>query len=289
MRKNTISFFVQVIICGYLVAGLSILGFAKKKVIDSYWIDAPVAIDGMNPEWQDIETIADGKLGIKYAFKNDADNLYVMFAFTSPVSLSSIESSGITIWLNTDLKKKRVYGIKFQRKMVTAEFFIALLEKQQGPLSDTDKNEIKKRPAYTIFQNGVVNKDTDVVIPIQVAAEQAPAFKMYQGPQMRTYEFKIPLKNVAGQVVGIGVEPGKEMMIGFEWGGMTKEIKAEMIKKRGYVSSSSSDGVSSDLPGAGESDGIGDPSDSEPYAHFASMRGPKRYNVWAQIKIAEKK
>lgn len=289
MRKSRISFFVQVMICCYLVVGLSILGLAKKKVIDSYWTDVPVAIDGMNPEWQDIETIDDGKLGIQYAFKNDAENLYLMFAFTSPTSLSSIESSGITIWLNPDLKKKRVYGIKFQRKMVSPEFFIALLEKQQGPLSDTDKNEIKKRPAYTIFQNGVVNKDTDVVIPIQVAIEQAPAFKMFQSPQMRTYEFKIPLKNVAGQVVGIGAEPGKVIMIGFEWGGMTKEIKAEMIKKRGYVSDSSSAGVSSDLPGAGEADGVGDPSDEGPSAYFASMRGPKRYNVWAQIKIAEKK
>ncbi len=277
---------------GIIVLSLAVSGLAKaKKPCESFWPEEPVIIDGMNIDWQDIQLEQHDKLKIEYGFKNDDRYLYAVFTFNDLNFLSSIDSSGMTLWLNNTRKKKKNYGIKFKRQMITPERFIAILESQRGPLPEEQKKEMMKRKFFTIYLNGVVEKDPETMIPIKVASDQAPAFKVSQTPQMMVYEFRIPLKNEEGQVVGIGTSPGGEIVVCFEWGGMTPEVKAEMIKKRGYRGSSATGGVSSDMPGSDESEGVSDSGIQEPSTagQFARMKAPKKYSIWVPLKLAEKK
>jgi len=274
-----------------LVVTLVIPGSAKKKVLPGNWAEKPVVLDGQNSDWQDVALLKHKKMKVEYGFQNDGDYLYALFIFHDMQFMSSINSTGMTMWLSPKMKKNRKYGIKFQRRMITPDHFIAILERQHGPLPEAKKNEIKQKKSYTIYQNGVVNKGSDVPVPIKVASAQAPAFKVKNSPQAVVFEFKIPLKNLEGQVVGIGAEPGGDIMVGFEWGGMTKEMKARMRKKRGYSGSSAHGGVSTSMPGSGESGAIGSESDMTPSTagRFRGLGGPKKYNIWAPINLAVKK
>lgn len=289
-KKSTFRCFVFSV----LVLSLVLPGFSKTATDESVWTGKPVTIDGQNKDWQDVQPLEKKKLKIDYAFKNDANNLYVLFTFKDFKYLSTLNSSGITLWLNSDGKKKKNYGIKFLRRMITADHFIALLERQHGPLPEDKKNEIKKKESYTIYQNGVVKKDSEVIIPIKVASAQAPAFLVSATSETMAFEFRIPLKNEEGKIVGIGTEPGKAIAIGFEWGGMTNEYKAMMTKKMGTQRGrSSKGGVSSSMPGSEEMESGGSMrAGSTGASRRSGGRGipiPKKYSFWVPLKLAENK
>ena len=274
-----------------LVLSLTLSLFSKKTVNESVWADNPVIVDGKNAEWQDVQPLAKEKMKIDYAFKNDNHYLYVLFTFKDPQFMSSLSSSGITLWLSNKGKKKKKYGVKFLRRMITADHFIAILEKQHGPLPDEKKAEIKKKKAYSIYQNGVVNKDSETVIPIKVASAQAPAFKVSQGPGTVIYEFRVPLQNVEGKIVGIGTTPGADIAVGFEWGGMTPQVKAMLSKKYGTPRGrSSKGGVSESMPGSDEMESGGSArTGGGVRAQYPRSAIPKKHVIWEFIKLAEKK
>lgn len=275
-----------------LMLSLTLSVFSKKVVNESVWTEKPVVVDGQGTDWQDVQAFQKEKMQIDYAFKNDDNYLYVLFRFNDFKYLSTINSTGVTVWLDSNGKKKKKYGVKFLRRVITPEHFIALIERQRGPLPEAQKTEIKKKKSYTIYQNGVVNKGSDVVVPIKVASAQAPAFKITQTREAMTYEFRIPLPNEEGKVVGIGTKPGDEIAVGFEWGGMTKEYK-EMLKKRYRTQGggSSKGGVSTEMPGSDEASEIGASIGRGPTsrAGTARSRTPKRYDFFASVKLAEKK
>jgi hypothetical protein len=274
-----------------LVVSFTLSLFSKKTINESVWTDNPIIVDGKNADWQDIQPLEKDKLKIDYAFKNDNHYLYVLFTFKDFKFLSSLSSSGITLWLNSKGKKKKRYGIKFLRRMITADHFIAILEKQHGPLPEDKKAEIKKKNAYTIYQNGVVNKNSETVIPIKVASAQAPAFKTAQGPGTMTFEFRVPLQNEEGKIVGIGTTPGAEIAVAFEWGGMTPEVKAMLTKKHGTRRGrSSKGGVSESIPGSSEMESGGSiRTGGGTRTQYPRSAIPKKYIVWEFIKLAEKK
>ncbi|MFQ6069464.1 MAG: hypothetical protein ACE5LC_02945 [Candidatus Aminicenantales bacterium] len=54
--------------------------------------------------------------------------------------MSTILQTGITLWFNTEGKKKKEYGINFLKKKVTPEVYIAYLEKTRGLLSEGNES-----------------------------------------------------------------------------------------------------------------------------------------------------
>lgn len=273
-----------------LILSLVFAIYAKTTLNESTWTETPLLIDGKNTDWQDVKPLEKKKMGVAYAFKNDGSNLYALFVFKDPNFLSTLSSSGMTIWLDKENKKKKHYGINFQRRTITADHFIAILEKQQGPLPENQKNEIKKKESYTILQNGVVNKDSDTIIPIQAASDKAPSFYAAQAPGMLVFEFRIPLDNISGQVVGIGSAPGQQIAVCFEWGGVTQEYK-EAKKKRGPSRESSyKDGVATSMPGSEEGEiGASDDTGGDTSTDFAYSDTPRKYSIWVPLKLGEKK
>ena len=114
----------------------------------------------------------------------------------------------------------------------------------------------------------------------------APAFNSMMGGGMIAYEFRIPLKRGEEQPGGIGTEPGNNVKIGFEWGGMTEEMKKQRLM-----------GVSDSGTGAGADRATGLTSERSKSAKRDSSaglssirkRGPKKYNFWAEVKLAQTK
>lgn len=263
-----------------MVLALCIVGFSKDKEVEGIWASTPVKIDGSNSDWSGDPLIFENKVKVDYAFRNDSENLYVLFIFKDTEYLSSINQTGMTLWVDTQGKKKKNYGIKFQRKRLSADAYISLLEKRLGPMPEEKKKEIKSKPAYIVYLNEVIDEKGKSFMAI---GPTAPSFKsMHEKKKnMMIYEFRIPLKKAEDQPAGIGTEPGKVLKVGFEWGGMTKEMRAEMMKRRaasGKVSDREA-GISEDV--TQERDGVTG-SQTMPF-----RKPPKKYSFWVDVKLAQ--
>jgi len=271
-----------------IIFSLSLSAFAKTKYVESHKTSTSMIIDGLNAEWKNVNFYNHKNYKVDYSFQNDNDFLYIFFKFNDPKFISSLNMTGFTIWINNKGKKKRGYGIKFKRIMVKPEFYISLMEKKIGKIPESQKKEMLKKPFYKVYESVIVAKDSEDSIPIKVHSKLMPAFKMaFSRNSGLSLEFKIPLIKKKGEIAGIGIKPGEDVVIGFEWGGMTKEMKNMMRKRKGgYQSYSGRGGVSSDLPGGSEMD-QGQLSSSSTGNYNRGIRGyygPKKYRFWVKVK-----
>jgi len=95
--------------------------------------------------------------------------------------------------------------------------------------------------------------------------------------KMIIYEFAIPLKKMTEQASGIGTEPGKLIKVGFEWGGLTKEMKEARIRK---LADTGGGPERVDRPGGSWSKGSS-------YGRGTSRMSQraKKYSFWVDVQI----
>lgn len=271
-----------------MILALVVPGQAKKKALSSAWTEQPLKIDGSSADWGEDGFVKYEKYQIDRAFRNDGDYLYIIFTFKDPKFMSTINSSGMTVWLNNRAKKKKRYGIKFLKRRISPDTFIRMIEKKHGPLPTEKKEEIRKKEFYTIYQSGVVNKDDEQPLPIQLGSGQSPAFRVKPGQGTMTYEFRIPLEKLEGKTSGIGTTPGQTIALGFQWGGLTKEMREARAQQRGYESSSGRGGVSDNIPGGHDAGAAGLTTGGDTRG-IRVRGGPKQYTLWTMVQLAEAK
>ncbi len=259
----------------FVILAFCSLGIAKEKVVQSQWTTSPPNIDGSNSDWEGGTLTLYKKAQVDYAFRNDADNLYVIFIFNDPRGfMSTIKQSGITLWLNTDGKKKKNYGIRFAIKTVSADNYIQIVEQMMGePMPEDKKAQIKAKESYQVFHNEVIDKEGEA--PPIASGPTSPSFNTAGGKETVVYEFKVALKKDDTSPVGIGTQPGGSFTIGFDWGGTTKEMRQERLTKSTERGSQRSSGQS--LGGADRFSSLG-----------KTLRAVS-YIFWAEVQLADKK
>jgi hypothetical protein len=280
MKKQGIS---SIILIAFVTVVFAATGFAKDDPVDSQWAAAPASIDGMNTEWGNIPMNQYKKTKVEYAFMNGQDNLFILFIFKDPKYLSSINWTGLTVWLNDEGKKKKDLGIRFVRKEITADDYIAILEKQAGQqMPEERKNQIRQNKNYVLFDQELINKkaenyDEDAEKP----KFQDAAFRLGQTEKGIIFEFSISYLKLAELGVGFGAEPGDMIRVGFEWGGATKEMK-EAIASR--MAAQNTRARPEGATGGLESERRVSSGSGSLEAMRRSM--PKKYNFWVEVKLA---
>ncbi|MCK4759246.1 MAG: hypothetical protein KAT69_04320 [Candidatus Aminicenantes bacterium] len=291
MRSKMI---MKMVLMSFLMVAVSLNGFTKEKkskVIDSSWMTTPVQVDGLSQEWNQDTFGSYKKAESDYGFMNSDNFLYVIYVFKNRRHLSSIRHSGFTIWFNTEGKKAKVYGINFKEKEVTADELIARMEEEQGPLQDTQKQQLKQRPSYFIYTGDVVDKKGNVLSKGTLEGKKEwPAFRskpVKVGEDIHVVlEFKVPLNILGALSADYALEPGQTVKIGFEWGGLSKEVQEALAKSQaaaGVVASERAHGVATNTE-------VSDGTRRDPREQMAYLRkqAPK-YNCWVDMKLAEEK
>lgn len=277
MRKLTI---LKTSIIFIMILTLSFPGSSKEKTIVSNWTAASLNIDGSYDEWGDDVLNSEKKVSVDYAFRNDGETLFILFIFKDPKYLSTINATGMTIWFNTEGKKKKKYGINFIKTRVSPDVFISVLEQQKGALSEAEKANVRKNPYYFLHNAKVINKDSKSESQEAHNIEIKPAiFRSMGQNKMIAYEFAVPLRRVMENAPGIGTEPGKIIKVGFEWGGMTKEMIEAIAKRRADAA------LRSERPnrsGGSWSKG-GSPGSARP----GGGRNTKKYSFWVDVQLAK--
>jgi len=283
--------FMQILSLLFLIISITAISYAKEAPVSSTWADTPMKIDGLDNDWAECPLAFQKKMQVEYAFKNDAEYLYVLFKFKNLGYLSSINYTGMTLWLNTEGKKKKYYGIKFASKEVSADEYMALLEKKQGPLSEEQKTKLRSNQSYLVANPEVINKKSSSQ-PAAIKDSRPAKYDVKVQENLVVFEFSIPLERPAESSPGIGTEPGKNIKVGFEWGGVTKDIEKAMMKgpgrqsalnlpQKGMISAGSDSGK-----GGGGGAALGGGGMLSNIRNLRRMY--KQYIFWTDVKLAEK-
>lgn len=261
-------------------------GFSKDLAVSSVWTTVTLDIDGSNADWAEDVMNTEEKLSIDLAFRNDSDFLYVLFMFKDPEFMSSISSTGLTLYFNTEGKKKKQYGMKFVRQTVTADQFITILEQQRGALTEEQKQEVRSRKNYSIRRYKIINKGKEIDIPTDVEQAQRAIFRTEMNKETKTaiYEIAIPLEKSAEKATGIGTEAGQAIKVGFEWGGLTPELRAELVKRVGdRQAAANADRGTSNI----KQERSGQRGSSASMSSVVGRMAPKKYSFWVDLQIAK--
>jgi hypothetical protein len=287
MRHNKI---FHTLFIGFLVLALCAPGMAKKKketVVGSQWAQNPVSVDGVFNEWDKNTFSSQKKVIVNYAFKNDTKNLYILFIFKNPKFLSSIDLTGMNIFFSPEGKKAGDHGIKFIARKVTADEYIALMEKDLGPVADAKKEQIRANPAYILFGHEMITKGESGGLKLL-----GPVFRSKREQRTVVYEFAIPFEKLAELSPEIGAEPGKGIEVGFEWGGMTEAIKKALAGRIGDQATSGAGGASAAGGLSSErrvSSGMGSVENSASRLEQMRRMKPKEYSFQVSVKLAQSK
>lgn len=288
MRKRQI-FTVSLLVL--MMSAFSLSGFGHAQATASDWAATPPKIDGLDKDWEGV-TLIPQKYGVNLGFRNDENYLYILFQFTDPKYLTTVEATGMTVFFNTEGKKKKDHGINFRKMRLTADQFIAMMEQKQGPLPENQKANLRLNPFYWMFHYGIISKDSKELLTAEEHEDIMPAvFRSQVQQQTVIYEFAVPLERATEFAPGIGTRPGEEITVGFEWGGWIRELKEAVASGMGATGARARDQrASDDLKGEG-----GDPSDVRGMSigdapELAAMRKkqPPKYTFWVDIELAAK-
>jgi hypothetical protein len=263
------------------VITFSFQSFSKQKAITSHWAAAPLTIDGSAEDWPSEDLNLEKKVDVDFAFKNDAENLFILFIFRNPKYLSSINQTGMTLWLNTEGKKKKKFGLTFMKRQVSSDVFISLIEQQKGVLSEEEKNNIRANPRYFVHNVKVVGKESNPALQQSDDSQEdnLAVFRTETQDKMVLYEFAVPLKILADQTKGTGAEPGKIIKVGFEWGGLSEEMKKAIAEGHRIPGT--------DAMRRGESaDSWSKRSSGFPERSSRGQR-PPQYSFWVDVQLAK--
>ena len=291
MEKIRIS---SIILIALVTVVLAATGFAKDEPVESQWAETPASIDGMNTEWGNVSLSTYKKAKIDYAFMNDQENLFILFVFKDPKFLSSINWTGLTVWISPQGEKEKDLGIRLMKKQISADDYIAILEKQVGQEMPEDRKEqIRQNKAYYLFEQLLINKKAEGY------SEDAEIPK-YKGTIFRNnilekavlYEIAISLPKLAEVAPEIGVEPGKGLNLNFEWGGATKEYKEALAAGLAQQQTSARARDSRGLKSESSSGGLGGDVESTSSSQTRlrrQLQRVKQYDFWVELNLAQNK
>jgi len=277
--------FARTFLLSLVILAVCFAGFSKEKAVESMWRASPLSIDGADDDWAGDILNFEKKFDVDYAFRNDAENLYVLFIFKDPVYQSTIKDTGMTLWINTEGKKKKKYGIHFNTRRVTADSVISILEKQKGPLPEAEKNNIRSKPFYFFYQGDVKDKKGKILTPTALGGELAvPLFRAQAKQKMMVYELVMSLRILEKLSAKHKMEPGKTVKVGFEWGGLTERMKAQRMARLEAAASREADSRAKDVTERDISRRMQRSATGAP----ESKKGPKKYSFWVDVNLAQK-
>lgn len=291
MKKRTLASCVLLV---FMIISFVTICMAKDESVKSKWAATVPTIDGMNTDWSDVSLTSYKKTDVDYAFMNDAENLFVLFIFRNPKYLSSLQWTGLTLWISPQGKKEKDLGIRMVRKQITADQYIAILEEQVGQSMPEDrKAQVRQNKAYWMFEQQIINKNAagyskDAEPPKYMGA----AFRTNIVDKVVIYEVAISLPKLAEEAPGLALEPGIGVNVNFEWGGATKEYKEALTRGLAQGETRANAGqATGSLTAERGGGGLGDVEyDSVKMARFRrQLQQVKQYDFWVELSLAQNK
>jgi hypothetical protein len=216
--RTRFGLFVFVLFLGLATAAP---GSAKDVEVQSVWAAKALVIDGLAGDWAGKPLSIHGGTKTEFAFRNDADNLYILLEFKDPLFLSTLEKTGVTVYWCAPGQNKKDNGLKFSKLVLSADELIARRRGQGRKLTDAEIAAIKAKPIHTLLMYDMVNKKERAKMA-SAKPSLYPDFNAAREGKGWIYEIKVPLARNENQPFGVGAAPGGVVRVGVEWGGRTE-------------------------------------------------------------------
>ncbi len=191
---------------------LSLNPGCKSQKIPGSWTESEIRIDGKIDDWQNIPVMFYEEEGAAVSFCNDSSWLNIQFRTTDPKWARSIKVSGITLYFDTNGKQNKDFFIKYQGGPPMNELMNKLPARMKEKMPHIGSDPITQFSCY--IKNRIIEK------PIHTDGSEGPAAAYDTSYGFYCYEFRLPLEESTIRYYGLGIEPGKPISIGVEWGAM---------------------------------------------------------------------
>lgn len=252
------------------VSALAAAAPAKDVTVQSGWTSSAPKIDGKADDWTGADPAVWDKGDVRYAFRNDADKLYILLVFKDPKFLSTARETGITLFFGPAGKKDKDYAVHFIRRQAPVEEAITRIEREKT-LSDAEKAQLRTKPVYAIYDHQVHNKKLKSQTGSAEAGFQPAHFRFATGQDETVFEFAVMLRRGHELAAGVGAAPGETIAVGFEWGGGTQAQLQGTARRAGETS------IASEEASRGRIE------------NMAGSRGgnlPPKYSFWTSVQLA---
>jgi hypothetical protein len=258
--------------------------FAEDKIIASTWTAQPPQIDGRAVDWaQNVLELSKSE-NVSYAFKNDADHLYLLFIFNESKTLSTIAATGMTFWINTEGKEKKTHGLRFYQKILNGQQLIQQMEEQGESIPEEKKAEfLNSKTPFNLFGCDIINKKGEALRP---ATKGVGTYRVGKDGKNTVYEFLLPMAFLKDPASQTAFDTTKPFKLGFEWGGATPEIRKAQMSQLGDQDVRAGAGAAS-LEGQIEGEEGEDFRSRSSDISGMRRRLPKKYDFWINLMVAQ--
>lgn len=212
-----------------LATGLTTLPGCKTLELASDWTRDRVEADGRSGEWLPVSPGWLDVDNLQVAARNDAERLYLMVRFRANDGqwARPCGMTGLTVWLSPSGKKARKTGFR----LVAGPKPDSLARPAGAPFAEPGSNrERGPRPHDGMLVFLDRDADTSAVLTPDDADGVRAGFCADGG--ICSYEFSFPLTALPGQY-GLGVGPGKAVMVGLTCGQDKEERAAQRERLQG--------------------------------------------------------
>lgn len=177
-----------------LLGVLSLFTSAFAQVSSSKWQSQPIVIDGDGSDWGTLPRFFNADSNVKYEFRNDAQNLYIILNAADRSTQIQIMRAGFNVKLKVKTSPPLKVGIAFLPSRMR---MVPTPSDNQDKLVDKTESDPEFMPKDTAiadgFQhgNGKIAEDGNDVSSICFAHSKS---MHNQG----TYEIRIPLRDIFG-------------------------------------------------------------------------------------------
>jgi hypothetical protein len=252
MNRNSVRWCLLVLL--FLCTRFAPTAQCKDATVVSKWTPQSVTLSGQRADWPNgsIGSLEDKEASLGLC--NDSHHVYVMLFFRNPQWALMIKSTGLTVWLDPQGKKKKQFMVKLvggpsREELMKASGKDPFRQQGQMPPGMDERRNDKNRSdtAFTCFQ-----KDYIIEKSIPLSGQEGPAAGFATDQGFFVYEFSVPLKESSVLYYGLGARPGQTISLGLIWG----EMDQAKMRERGEDSERGMGGGMGGGPGGGG--GLGD-------------------------------
>ena len=174
-----------------LLAILYTFSSAFAQVSTSKWQSQPIVIDGSGSDWGTLPRFFNAESNVKYEFRNDAQNLYIILKAAELSTQMQLQRAGFSVKLKVKTSPQRKVGITFAASKMST------LQNNQDKLVDKGFSGIESIPKDSAMLDGFQFTNGKIISENQDQKSICFA-RSKSNKELTTYELRIPLREIFG-------------------------------------------------------------------------------------------
>ena len=114
--------------------GMLLSGCSAPK-IDSNWLDRPIAVDGLDDDWEGLKVYIE-KTNVDIGIVKDQHSLIICATTVDPTIQLQVARQGLEVWFDPDGGRDREYGVRFPRGLQRSDTRVMMRGRRRGTRPD---------------------------------------------------------------------------------------------------------------------------------------------------------